>query len=68
MKFEKPTLLFLILVLLIGATVLTGCAHIDDHKAASAAADTGRGSRCKQRQDSQHHRVRGSEKGILAGT
>lgn len=41
MKFDKPTLLFLALVSLIGAAVLNGCAHIDDHKAAGAAADVG---------------------------
>lgn len=41
MKFEERTLLFLTLVLLLGATVLTGCSHIEDHKAAGAAADSG---------------------------
>jgi tetratricopeptide (TPR) repeat protein len=41
MKFEKHTLLFLTLVLLLGGTTLTGCSHIQDHKAAIAAADPG---------------------------
>jgi tetratricopeptide (TPR) repeat protein len=41
MKFDKHTVPLLILVLLIGAIVLTGCSNIDNHKVASAAADTG---------------------------
>jgi tetratricopeptide (TPR) repeat protein len=41
MKFEKHTRLFSILALLIGATILTGCSHVEDHKSASAPADTG---------------------------
>jgi tetratricopeptide (TPR) repeat protein len=41
MKFEKKlTLLFPALVLLIGATTLAGCNQVEDHKSASAAADT----------------------------
>jgi tetratricopeptide (TPR) repeat protein len=40
MKFERPTLLFPAMVLLIFATLLTGCSQIDDHKT-NAAADPG---------------------------
>jgi len=39
MKVEKHTLLFLTLVFLIGATILTGCSHVEAHKVASAAAE-----------------------------
>jgi tetratricopeptide (TPR) repeat protein len=40
MKFEQRTLLFHTLVILIIAT-LAGCSHVEDHKTATAAADTG---------------------------
>lgn len=41
MKSKRRTILFLTLVLLIGAPVLSSCSHVDDHRAARAAADAG---------------------------
>jgi tetratricopeptide (TPR) repeat protein len=41
MTFDKHPILFFALVLVTGAIVLTACSNIDDHKVASAAADSG---------------------------